>query len=97
VSLSSRWFVGVNAWRKRSAGKLSSSTLSPKFVRPFQGPFPLSRSRRAPPGSTTTPLRDSTAESLALQLLGMMSARRFEHSVLKTARSRPVARSIRTT
>ena len=97
VSLSWAWFLGVYAWRSVRLGKLSSSTLSPKFVLPFHGPLPVLIRTRPPPGSTTTPPRDRMAESLARQLLGANSPPRFEQSVLYTVRNLPLVLSISAT
>jgi hypothetical protein len=97
VSLSRACSVGVKAWRRSSEGSVSSSTLSPKSVLPFHGPLPVSISTWAPPGSTTGPPRERIAESLDGQVLGPIRRRRSEHSVLKTERIRPLARSISTT
>ena len=91
------WLTGVKDWRSVRPGKPSSITLSPKFVRPFHGPLPVSISMRVPPGSMTAPPRERIAESLAEQLLGTIRPRLFEHSVLNTVRTRPLARSISTT
>ena len=63
--LSCSWSVGVKAWRSAGSGSVSSSTLSPKSVVPFQGPLPVSSRMRRPPGSTTAPPRERIAESLA--------------------------------
>jgi hypothetical protein len=89
--------VGVKDWRRLNSGNVSSSTLSPKSVEPFQGPLPVSIRMRVPPGSTTGPPRERIAESLAEQVLGICSSRRLAHSVLNTFSRRPLERAISTT
>ena len=95
--LSLSWSVGVKACLSTSRGNVSSSTLSPKSVLPFQLPLPVSISSRPPPGSTTAPPRERIAESLCGQLVGTMIVWRFEQSVLKTRRNLPLAREISAT
>ncbi len=73
-------------------GTVSSSTLSPRSVPPFQGPLPVSIRMRPPPGSTTAPPRERIAESLAGSCSGGCSAvavcaERVEHGLEPAAGS----------
>src|SRR5712691_4661523 len=71
------WLRGVQLCRRCAASGDSSRTLSPQFVRPFHGPLPVATSRRPVDGSTTAPARAQIAESLALHVLGSISACRL--------------------
>ena len=51
---------------------VSSTTLSPQFVEPLKGPFPVATRIRPLPGSTTAPARDQIAASLARHEEGLI-------------------------
>ncbi len=91
VRFSSAWFAGVQFWSSREASGLSSRTLSPQSVRPFQGPLPVAKSSRPVLVSTTTAFLPQIAESLEPHVLGWISTWRFEQSEFQTCRMRPFA------
>ncbi len=81
-ALSSSWLVGVKDWRRDRPGKLSSSTLSPKSVAPFQGPLPVSIRMRPLAGS------GERSECLRFGWLDHRAAAREDRRVARRAGAR---------
>ena len=77
-------FEGVQCFSSRFASGERTRTLSPQFVFPSKGAFPVATRMSPVAGSTTGAVRPQIAESLASQVEGWITSWRSEQSEFQT-------------